>query len=281
MTTARVGRAGVRLVWGCALMWAAQQVSMAKSVEVSIPRVSSAPVIDGRADDAVWQQAALFDTFLQASPQAGEPATQKTELRLAHDGRTLYIAVRADERDPKRIVAQQMHRDSDAISFDDHLLVVLDVEGRGRNGFVFQINPNGTQRDGLIFDGSHVRHDWDALWRSEARTGEGGWSAEIAVPLAALGVRPGTTLQWRLNAERWMSAEKQRVRLAHAGGDKELMALAEALPLHGAQADAGGWGLRVKPSLRMTHRDADGTKRTRAEPGLELFHQGEGGLRTT
>ncbi|MET0334548.1 MAG: hypothetical protein ABW190_09785, partial [Rhizobacter sp.] len=151
---------------------------------------------------------------------------------------------------------------------------------RGRNGFVLMVNANGTQRDGLVYDGSRARFDWDALWRSEARVDESGWSAEIAIPLAALGVRPGAPVTWRLNAERWMSAEQQRVRLTNAVADKEVSALAEALTIVGAQADAGGWGLRAKPSVRVTHRDADGRKRTRAEPGLELFHQGEGGLRT-
>lgn len=273
----RVLHAGLVLV----AAWASAAAQASVPSTPAIPRLSAPPRIDGATDDAVWQEAVRFDRFLQATPAAGEPATQNTELRLGHDGQRLYIAVRAFERDPARIVARQMRRDAEALDFDDHVLVVLDVEGQARNGFILLVNPNGTQRDSLVFDGLRFRHDWDALWHSEARVDAEGWSAEIAIPLAALGVRPGVVSTWRFNAERWMSAEQQRVRLAHAGGDKEVTALAEALPLIGAQADAGGWGLRVKPSMRLTHRDADGTRRTRAEPGLELFHQGEGGLRTT
>lgn len=265
------------------VLWALVGVSSSAwaSSQPAVPRLSSAPRIDGQLDDAAWQEAVLFDGFVQASPAAGESPTQKTEVRIGHDGQRLYIAVRAFERSPARIVAQQMRRDVEALDYDDHVLVVLDVEGQARNGFILLVNPNGTQRDSLVYDGLRVRHDWDALWQSEARVDDQGWSAEIEIPLAALGVRQGAPALWRINAERWMSAEQQRVRLAHAGGDKEVSALSEALPLGGARVEAGGWGLRVKPSLRLTHHDAGGLRRTRAEPGLELFHQGEGGLRTT
>ena len=282
------GKAGGRRPWrgfvlagALALLAVQAAASTASTAPAGIPRLSGPPHLDGLPDEAVWQEAAVFDGFLQATPAPGEPATQKTELRLGHDGKRLYIAVRAAERNPARIVAQQMRRDVPALESDDHVKIVLDVEGQARNGFVLLVNPNGTQRDSLVFDGARMREDWDALWYSEARVDEHGWTAEIVVPLAALGVRRGEAVTWRFNAERWMSAEQQRVRLANAEADKEVSALADALPLAGATPDAEGWGLRVKPSVRLTYRDSDGASRTRLEPGLELFHQAESGLRTT
>ncbi len=63
-------------------------------------RVETPPRIDGRLDDAVWQQANATTAFTQAQPVAGSAPTRRTELRWVHDGRMLYIAVRAFEPHP-------------------------------------------------------------------------------------------------------------------------------------------------------------------------------------
>lgn len=222
----------------------------------------------------------VFDEFVQVSPTPGAAPSYRTELRIAHDGRMLRLFVRAFDADPSAIVAQQMRRDATALLSDDHVAVVIDVEGQGRNGFLFVINVHGTQYDSLIYDGGREHHDWDAYWHSEARSEPDGWSATLVIPLSALGVRSGaSTPPWRLNAERWMARGNERVRLAGSQPDKDVYSLSDALSISAIEGDSDGWGLRLKPSVRLSLASTDETAE-RLEPGVEIFHQTAADLRT-
>jgi hypothetical protein len=233
--------------------------------------------------------AAPVSAFLQVAPVPGAVPSRRTELRLAHDGKALHIRVRAYDPEPAAIVARQMRRDVEGMLEEDQVTLVFDPEGDGRNGYMFAVNPNGAQFDALIFDGGQMRFDWDALWRSEARIEADGWSADITIPLSVFGrgraPGEGELRTWRVNAERWMPRGSERVRLAAIQPDKEVYSLGDALPMPAIIAGQDGWGLRVKGSLRATADSAaatgTGRSRRRLEPGVELFHESEGGLRTT
>ena len=43
------------------------------------------PKIDGRLDDAVWQQVPFTSDFLQLDPVEGEAASEKTTVQVAYD----------------------------------------------------------------------------------------------------------------------------------------------------------------------------------------------------
>lgn len=45
-------------------------------------RVDNAPKLDGTLDDPLWQSAKLITDFHQREPHEGEPATEKTEVRI-------------------------------------------------------------------------------------------------------------------------------------------------------------------------------------------------------
>src|SRR3990172_4534320 len=57
-------------------------------------RVDKGPVVDGLLDEAVWQRAAVIDSFTQQEPAEGDPATERTEVLLLYDAAHLYIGVR-------------------------------------------------------------------------------------------------------------------------------------------------------------------------------------------
>ena len=68
-------------------------------------RATKAPVIDGKADDAIWATAQVFDGFRTFDPvENGEPRF-RTEARVAFDDRNLYVLVRAFDPHPDSIVA--------------------------------------------------------------------------------------------------------------------------------------------------------------------------------
>src|SRR5690349_13446315 len=51
--------------------------------------------IDGRLDEPVWSQAEEAADFRQQEPNEGQPASEKTEVRLLFDDKNLYVGVHA------------------------------------------------------------------------------------------------------------------------------------------------------------------------------------------
>ena len=62
--------------------------------------ISSPPVIDGRLDDAAWQRAAPMTGFTQREPQDGQPASERTAVRVVFDDEALYVGVWAFDSRP-------------------------------------------------------------------------------------------------------------------------------------------------------------------------------------
>src|SRR5439155_15751578 len=112
-------------------------------------RVELAPKLDGTHDDPNWQQATPIDNLLQREPFEGQPATEKTEVRILYSKHEVYIAITCFDSDPKRIVATELRRDVSQ-ELDDYFEIIIDSAHDRRNAYVFQINPLATQRDALI-----------------------------------------------------------------------------------------------------------------------------------
>ena len=71
------------------------ELSPSARYRVEPTRVDEGPVIDGHLDDNVWQNAAIIDEFVQQEPIEGEPATERTVVRLLYDAVNLYVGVEA------------------------------------------------------------------------------------------------------------------------------------------------------------------------------------------
>src|SRR5438067_12899103 len=65
-------------------------------------RAAVAPVIDGRADDAVWRDAPPITAFRDWRPTEDKPARFRTEAKVADDAADLYLFVPAFDPHPDR-----------------------------------------------------------------------------------------------------------------------------------------------------------------------------------
>src|SRR5258706_3608115 len=72
---------------------------------------SEAPTIDGDLSDPVWAKAAVLDDFPQIEPNAGQPATEKTVLRILYDENNIYFGVYLYDDEPVKIAVRSMTRD--------------------------------------------------------------------------------------------------------------------------------------------------------------------------
>ena len=102
--------------------------------------VTTAPVIDGKLDEAVWKDATPFDGFIQREAHEGDPATERTEVRILTDGEALYIGAWLFDREPQGIVAGEKLRDV-LLTNSDYFAIILDTYLDKQNGFVFATTP--------------------------------------------------------------------------------------------------------------------------------------------
>ena len=55
-------------------------------------RVDHAPKLDGTLDDPLWQSAKPITDFRQKEPFEGQPATEKTEVRILYTRKAVYFS---------------------------------------------------------------------------------------------------------------------------------------------------------------------------------------------
>ncbi len=164
-----------------------------KANPVTIPRFESAPVIDGKIDEPVWQNAAVLKDFYQIQPGDNLPPSKPTEVLLGYDSKFLYIAFRAFD-EPDKIRSTVAKRDS--IFQDDYVGFFLDTFNDQRKAFEMFFNPLGIQGDGVITEGSGEDFSVDLLFESKGTIQPNGYFVEIAIPFKSLRYEAGKGKLW-------------------------------------------------------------------------------------
>jgi hypothetical protein len=161
-----------------------------------VARPAAAPVIDGKLDDKVWAEAQ--PVALGFLTGRWETPTQKTEARLLADSKAIYFAVKCFESEPQRVIAAGRKRDGDLWN-GDTLEFFLDPGHKSLRHQYVQviINPKG-----LIYDSKNNNTNWNADLSVKVGRFEGGWTVEMAVPMAELGVEGAVPNVWGLNVNR-------------------------------------------------------------------------------
>lgn len=238
-----------------------------------VPRIETAPVIDGRLNEPAWDDAAVIDDFTQVDPREGAEPTERTVIRLLYDRDAFYIGIRAHDSRPDGVLVKELQRD-ERQNGSDWVAVVLDTFFDQRNGFFFQINPGGARRDALVEDQSNIRYDWDGLWDGRAVRDDKGWSAEIAIPFKTVSFNPDSS-RWGFNAQRFIRRKNETIRWRAAKQDRSIISLQHAGVLRGLYDRDQGLGVDVKPSLTFRHRDNSrtGTQGLDIEPALDVFYK--------
>ena len=183
-------------------------------------KIEKAPKIDGLLDEPAWETVPAMDQFTQQEPRIGEPATERTEVRVAYDSKHLFIAVHAYDSDPTGIVATEMRRDSDRLMDEDNFQILLDTFHDLRNGYIFLTTPLGAKLEEQISDegegggrgtNSSINRNWDGIWDAAARVTEDGWTAEISIPTTTLRFLPKEDQIWGINFQRNIRRKNEQV----------------------------------------------------------------------
>lgn len=147
-------------------------------------RATEPPQIDGRLDEPAWSAASVATDFVQFQPDPGEPASERTEVRVLYTDDAVYIGARMYDRDPDGIIRRLARRDEQVTT--DAFSVAFDSYFDHRTAFRFSVSVAGVQSDALMFSDTQEDGDWDAVWESATRSDETGWTAELRIPLSQL-----------------------------------------------------------------------------------------------
>lgn len=247
----------------------------ARAVRTEVP-----PRVDGVLDDAAWDQAIPIGPLTQAKPLEGEPASERTEVRILFDDQHLYVGVRCLASEPSRIIATTHERDGD-MDPDDRVAVVLDTFLDRRDAYYFQVNAAGAKSDARITGGgSSFNHPWDGIWEGRATRNAEGWAAELAIPFQTLTFEEGQTT-WGLNVRRIIGWNGEHAYWSGARLDYSFFNVTHAGDLTGLGGFEQGLGLDVVPffsgSWRGDVEDGAGNRigdsTTRGATGVDAFYR--------
>ncbi|HUF27406.1 MAG TPA: DUF5916 domain-containing protein [Gemmatimonadaceae bacterium] len=182
---------------------------LALQTTAAIPRIDAEVRIDGRLDEAAWQQAARLTGFRQYQPVDGRPAEERTEVLVWYSPRAIHFGIIAHARDPRTIRATVADRD--AIDRDDRITIYLDTFDDRRRAFVFAVNPLGVQADGVHTEGAvsagrlfggTLDYSPDFHFESRGALTDSGYVVEVRIPFRSLRYPSGSPQRWGLQIVR-------------------------------------------------------------------------------
>ena len=206
--------------------------------------------VDGNLDEAVYRDVPPVSDFIQVDPQAGAPATQKTELWFFYDDNNVYAVVRAHETNLKGMVANEMRRDALVLTQNEYVNFAFDTFYDRRNAQVFLASPTAGRMDGQITNERQYNGDWNPVWRLRTGRFEDGWTAEAQIPFRSLRYRPGKNQVWGVNVgrfNRWKNEASFPILMDRARGPGAVFQMSIAPTLVGIEAPPQGKNVEIKP----------------------------------
>lgn len=191
---------------------AAKKASPALVKSLRAGRTQGAVRIDGKLDEPDWAGVQAGGDFTQSYPKAGQPGTERTEVRILYDDNALYVGVRAFDSHPDSIASQLARRDATSI-YSDWIHVIVDSYHDRRNAFRFSANPRGVQKDVLHSDDLAEDLNWDAVWEVATTVDKDGWTVEYRIPFSQLrfgGSPKGMERVWGLQVQRDIARSGER-----------------------------------------------------------------------
>jgi hypothetical protein len=156
-----------------------------------IPKLTGEISVDGVVDEAAWDRVEPLPMVMHQPTFRGR-MTERTEIRVAHDDRYLYVSGRLYDSEPDQIRTNTYYRD--LFSGDDLLSVVIDSYDDYETAVWFTTNPAGARsdrsvsNDAVMAGGSRPMNvDWNAHWDVATTQTSEGWFAEFRIPFSTLG----------------------------------------------------------------------------------------------
>lgn len=181
---------------------------IAYAIDPLIPiKITTPPIIDGKLDDAVWQQAPTVTGFKTFTPDYGIDMPDQTVVYYAYDRENLYFAFRCFDREPENIKTSVTRRDN--IRPDDWICINLDSFNDQQALYGFYVNPAGIQMDTRFASGAED-DGIDLIWYSAGAVDKEGYTIELQIPFKSIRFANKDTVEMGVIFERKVSRRSEQ-----------------------------------------------------------------------
>jgi len=161
------------------------------------PKAEAAPALDGKLDDAVWQQAPLVSGFVLFGTD--KLVNPQTSFRVLWDDQCLYFGIRCEEPLMGKLGPIKYAHDEHAVFSSE--TIELFIDPNHTHDLYYQLAFNVA---GSLYDGEQESTAWNSNATVATHMGADFWSVEIAVPWEPLKARPqpGKVVGFNVNRDR-------------------------------------------------------------------------------
>lgn len=233
-----------------------------------------APKIDGDLNDPAWAKAKKISDFYLIEPQVGATPRFKTEAWILYDDDNLYVAFRAYDDEPSKVMRAAMKRDGE-IWKDDAVRITLDPQNTGRHGYTFEMASGGARWDALVQNNSDTISEWNTIWDGHSRLDDKGWTAEMAIPFKSLSF-DANAKSWGINLGRSLRRFNEPIRWSNISNSVNYYDVSKSGRLEGLSGITQGLGLDVQILGATTYKyEWDNPRQgdLRFEPSGNLYYK--------
>lgn len=166
-------------------------------------RIDKAPQIDGKLNEQEWQLAQPATDFIQSRPLEGNPATQRTEVRVLYTDFAIYVGAWCFDNQPDSILKQLGKRDENDLNADNFFFKI-DPYNNQQDAYQFGVYASGVQLDSRFSD-----FTFDAVWNSDVSFDEKGWYVEMEIPYSAIRFPEEELQKWGLQFTRYIRRSRE------------------------------------------------------------------------
>ncbi len=245
------------VIWGLAHPF----FSTAQNDTLNFPPPVVAPVVyaietketitvDGKLNEAIWQQAPMVKDFFRMEPRQGGKYLYETLVRVLYDKKNVYFGVFCKDSIGKTGVRVQDLRRDFIYGENDVFFLQLDPQNLKRFCVSFQTTPYGNQRDLQVFDGTLRDNDWDALWKVRTTITDSGYYAEFAIPFKSLrydGKVNADSISWGITFSRLARRDYEQTAFPAIPQSFDPYRMTYAAQLKGLKVPAPSANIRLQP----------------------------------
>lgn len=147
---------------------------------ISSKKATDEILVDGNLKEESWQNAEISQNFWNLLDTGH--AKLNTQVKVSYDDKNLYIGVICFT--PSKPFVQTLKRDTDPWD-NEGFFVVLDPMNEKRSGYIFGVNANGAQSEGII-EVNDMSLDWNTKWYAETKHFTGYYTIEISIPFSSV-----------------------------------------------------------------------------------------------
>ncbi len=165
-------------------------------------RLRSEIVIDGKLSDEAWDQVEWGGDFIGHRPDYEAKPSQETKFKVLYDAKFIYVAIKALDDEPEKIVKRMSRRDG----FDgDRVAIMFDSYFDKRTAFSFSASVSGVKGEEYVSNnGDDWDATWDPIWYLRTSIDDEGWIAEFKIPLSQLRFANKELHIWGLQVSRFV-----------------------------------------------------------------------------